>query len=82
MPFSGIANPAELTALERAFDLYCARLSISKDGPEGREAAAEIMSLYTSGMVDPAQMLAAMIEGPHTATPKTSTDGHGGSAQA
>lgn len=60
MPFSGIADPHQLTILDQVLDDYCRRRHIVAASSARHDAARRIMLLFRSGVTEPAALNRAL----------------------
>jgi hypothetical protein len=51
MPFTGVADPADLSLLTEAVDTFCLEYGIA-DAADRNEIAARIVHLFLSGFID------------------------------
>lgn len=64
MKHHGIADPAQLSMLEKALADFCEKTGISENSAEREQAAIALIALYESGMDDHEGLVAALLARP------------------
>jgi hypothetical protein len=60
MPFSGVADPDQLSVLTDALKNYCREAGIEPGTPAHEDAAWLVMTLFSSGMSTPDELSSAL----------------------